>query len=158
MKKNEKTFNQEVEHFSRVLEAEIVKKEHWVKTKWPAWSRSVANWRCSAPRPTACKPSIAYDMNWKIRIKWWKWKIYGILKLESFCQVLSEDNTPLLKGSLGLSAWFTPSAVSLKKKSINCFAPNVSETENLMTIVICNSVTADILYPPFLSIRVFDPT
>jgi len=28
MKKNEKTFNQEVEHFGRVLEAEIRKKEH----------------------------------------------------------------------------------------------------------------------------------
>ena len=36
MKKNEKTFNQEVEHFCRVLEAEIVKKEREVKTKWSA--------------------------------------------------------------------------------------------------------------------------
>ena len=62
--KKVKTFNQEVEHFGHVLEAEIQKKECWVKMKWPAWSRSVASWRCSVPRPTGCRRSIASSVCW----------------------------------------------------------------------------------------------
>ena len=82
--KKVKTFNQEVEHFGRVLEAEIQKKECWARMKWPDWSHSVVNWRCSVPKRTGCRPSIASSVCWKgkpARRGWrncWMWWLMNV--------------------------------------------------------------------------------
>jgi hypothetical protein len=60
--KKEKTFNQEVEHFCRVLEAEISKKECWAVMKSKDWNRSVENWLCFVPRRTGCRRNIVSSM------------------------------------------------------------------------------------------------